>query len=82
MIEVKDLKKSFGELARDGMTMVIVTHEIGFARRVDDACCFHISIFFILQITMLLSVKERRFILAWQKGYKNAPHIVSFYADL
>jgi polar amino acid transport system ATP-binding protein len=28
------------ELARDGMTMVVVTHEIGFAREVGDTLVF------------------------------------------
>ena len=29
------------ELAADGMTMVVVTHEIGFAREVARPCCVH-----------------------------------------
>jgi ABC-type polar amino acid transport system ATPase subunit len=28
------------ELAREGMTMVVVTHEMGFARTVADRVCF------------------------------------------
>ena len=28
------------ELAREGMTMVVVTHEMGFAREVADWVCF------------------------------------------
>lgn len=28
------------DLARDGMTMVVVTHELGFARDVADRCIF------------------------------------------
>ena len=35
--EVLELMK---ELARDGMTMVVVTHEMGFAREVSDRICF------------------------------------------
>jgi ABC-type polar amino acid transport system ATPase subunit len=35
--EVLDLMK---ELARDGMTMVVVTHEMGFAREVADRILF------------------------------------------
>ncbi|HET6213827.1 MAG TPA: ATP-binding cassette domain-containing protein, partial [Micromonosporaceae bacterium] len=35
--EVLDVIKG---LARDGMTMVVVTHEIGFAREVGDALVF------------------------------------------
>ena len=36
--EVLDVMK---QLARDGMTMVVVTHEIGFAREVADAVALH-----------------------------------------
>ena len=36
--EVLDLMVS---LARDGMTMVVVTHEMGFARAVADRVLFH-----------------------------------------
>jgi polar amino acid transport system ATP-binding protein len=35
--EVLDVMK---DLARDGMTMVVVTHEIGFAREVGDSLIF------------------------------------------
>jgi polar amino acid transport system ATP-binding protein len=35
--EVLDVMK---DLARDGMTMVVVTHEIGFAREVGDKLIF------------------------------------------
>lgn len=35
--EVLDVMK---ELARDGMTMVVVTHEMGFAREVGDRVLF------------------------------------------
>jgi polar amino acid transport system ATP-binding protein len=35
--EVLDVMK---DLARDGMTMVVVTHEIGFAREVGDSLVF------------------------------------------
>ena len=35
--EVLDLMK---ELANEGMTMVVVTHEMGFAREVSDRICF------------------------------------------
>ena len=35
--EVLDVMK---DLARDGMTMVVVTHEIGFAREVGDTVVF------------------------------------------
>ena len=35
--EVLDVMK---DLARDGMTMIVVTHEIGFAREVGDSLIF------------------------------------------
>ena len=35
--EVLDVMK---DLARDGMTMIVVTHEIGFAREVGDSLVF------------------------------------------
>jgi polar amino acid transport system ATP-binding protein len=35
--EVLDVMKG---LARDGMTMIVVTHEIGFAREVGDSLIF------------------------------------------
>jgi glutamine transport system ATP-binding protein len=35
--EVLDVMK---ELAREGMTMMVVTHEMGFAREVADRVCF------------------------------------------
>lgn len=37
---VKDVLTFLRELARSGMTMVIVTHEIGFARHVADRVIF------------------------------------------
>ena len=49
MIHVNNLYKSFGkndvlnvmrDLAKEGMTMVVVTHEMGFAREVGDRILF------------------------------------------
>jgi ABC-type polar amino acid transport system ATPase subunit len=37
---VSEVLDVIGELARDGMTMVVVTHEMGFARRVADRVVF------------------------------------------
>jgi glutamate/aspartate transport system ATP-binding protein len=37
---VSEVLELMAELARDGMTMVIVTHEMGFARRVSDRVIF------------------------------------------
>ena len=37
---ISEVLDVIGELARDGMTMVIVTHEMGFARRVADRVVF------------------------------------------
>jgi polar amino acid transport system ATP-binding protein len=37
---VGDVLDSMRQLARDGMTMVVVTHEIGFAREAGDTLVF------------------------------------------
>lgn len=37
---ISEVLEVIGELARDGMTMVVVTHEMGFARRVADRVVF------------------------------------------
>jgi general L-amino acid transport system ATP-binding protein len=37
---IKEVLEVMEELAADGMTMVCVTHEMGFARRVADRCAF------------------------------------------
>lgn len=37
---VGEVLKVMGDLAREGMTMVIVTHEMGFAREVGDRVLF------------------------------------------
>ena len=37
---VQEVLELIGELKADGMTMVIATHEMGFARRVADEICF------------------------------------------
>ena len=37
---VKEVLDVIGELARSGMTIVIVTHEMGFAKRVSDRVLF------------------------------------------
>ena len=37
---ISEVLDVIGELARDGMTMVVVTHEMGFARRVADRVVF------------------------------------------
>lgn len=37
---VKEVLDTMVELAHDGMTMVVVTHEMGFARQVADRVCF------------------------------------------
>jgi polar amino acid transport system ATP-binding protein len=37
---VADVLDVIRELARDGMTMVITTHEMGFARDIADRVCF------------------------------------------
>ncbi len=38
---INEVLEVMTDLARDGMTMVVVTHEMGFARRVADRCGFH-----------------------------------------
>jgi polar amino acid transport system ATP-binding protein len=37
---VGDVLDAMRQLARDGMTMIVVTHEMGFAREVADAVVF------------------------------------------
>jgi len=37
---IKEVLDVMVELAREGMTMVVVTHEMGFARTVADRVCF------------------------------------------
>ena len=37
---IKEVLDVMVDLARDGMTMVVVTHEMGFARRVADRIAF------------------------------------------
>lgn len=37
---IKDVLDVMTELARDGMTMMVVTHEMGFARHVADRVVF------------------------------------------
>ena len=37
---IKEVLEVMAELAADGMTMICVTHEMGFARRVADRCAF------------------------------------------
>jgi polar amino acid transport system ATP-binding protein len=37
---VGDVLDAMRQLARDGMTMIVVTHEIGFAREVADSVVF------------------------------------------
>lgn len=37
---IKEVLEVMEELASDGMTMICVTHEMGFARRVADRCAF------------------------------------------
>jgi ABC-type polar amino acid transport system ATPase subunit len=37
---IKEVLEVMEELAADGMTMLCVTHEMGFARRVADRCAF------------------------------------------
>ena len=37
---IKEVLDVLTELARDGMTMMVVTHEMGFARRVADRIAF------------------------------------------
>ena len=37
---IKEVLEVMEELAADGMTMLCVTHETGFARRVADRCAF------------------------------------------
>jgi ABC-type polar amino acid transport system ATPase subunit len=37
---VKEVLDTMAELARDGMTMIVVTHEMGFARQVADRVVF------------------------------------------
>jgi polar amino acid transport system ATP-binding protein len=37
---IQEVLDVMGELAREGMTMVVVTHEMGFARRVADRVVF------------------------------------------
>jgi ABC-type polar amino acid transport system ATPase subunit len=37
---VSEVLQTMEDLARDGMTMIVVTHEMGFARRVADRVMF------------------------------------------
>ena len=37
---VGEVLEVVGELKRDGMTMIVATHEMGFARRVANEVCF------------------------------------------
>jgi polar amino acid transport system ATP-binding protein len=37
---VGDVLEAMKRLARDGMTMIVVTHEMGFAREVSDSVVF------------------------------------------
>jgi polar amino acid transport system ATP-binding protein len=37
---VGDVLDAMRQLAKDGMTMIVVTHEIGFAREVGDSLVF------------------------------------------
>ena len=37
---IKEVLEVMEELANDGMTMICVTHEMGFARRVASRCVF------------------------------------------
>ena len=37
---IKEVLEVMEELANDGMTMICVTHEMGFARRVANRCVF------------------------------------------
>ncbi len=37
---IKEVLDVMAELAADGMTMICVTHEMGFARRVANRCVF------------------------------------------